>query len=138
MARKPIQNMDGSTFISIANDITFGALEAGEINKEQAQKLFRRICAALENKIHKQYAPLRDTSNPAVPIDQSEFPDRLICLEDGRSFRSLKRHLSETYGITEAEYKNRWKLPQNYPMVCKELSDKRTKNAKKQGLGTKD
>lgn len=138
MARKPIQNMDGSTFISIANDITFGALEAGEINKDQAQKLFRRICSALENKIHKQYAPLRDTSNPAVPVNESVFPDHIICLEDGRPFKSLKRHLGETYGLTEAEYKIRWKLPQDYPMVCAELSNKRTKNAKKQGLGTKE
>ncbi|OYR18235.1 MucR family transcriptional regulator [Brucella thiophenivorans] len=138
MARKPIQAMEGSTFVSIANEITFGALEAGEINRVQAQQIFNRIRTVLEGNANSQYAPLRDTNDPAVPIDESVFPDHIICLEDGRSFRSLKRHLGETYGITEAEYRNRWKLPRDYPMVCEELSLKRKKNAKRQGLGKLD
>ena len=55
---------------------------------------------------------------PAVPIKKSVTPDAIICLEDGRSFKSLKRHLMTKYGMTPAEYRAKWGLPSDYPMVA--------------------
>lgn len=72
---------------------------------------------------------------PAVPIKKSVFPDHLICLEDGRKFRSLKRHLGSVYGLTPDEYRARWGLPHDYPMVAPNYSAVRSKLAKEIGLG---
>lgn len=71
---------------------------------------------------------------PAVPIEESVFDDRIVCLEDGREFKSLKRHLT-SIGMTPDEYRERWGLPATYPMVCKEYSKRRSLMAKEFGLG---
>ena len=79
-------------------------------------------------------APAR--SEPAVPIDESVQPDYVICLEDGRRFKSLKRHLS-LHGLTPQDYRERWSLPADYPMVAPKYAKARSRLAKKIGLGRK-
>ena len=76
--------------------------------------------------------PLR--LKPAVPRNQSVFPDRLICLDDGKPVKMLKRHLSKL-GMTPNEYRAKWGLPSNYPMVAPDYSDRRSALALKSGLG---
>lgn len=73
--------------------------------------------------------------SPAVPVDQSVTDDWIICLEDGGRFKSLKRHLSSHYNLTPDEYRTRWKLPPNYPMVAPSYARQRSMLAKKSGLG---
>ena len=75
-------------------------------------------------------------SEPAVPIDESVQPDYVICLEDGRRFKSLKRHLS-LHGLTPQDYRERWGLPADYPMVAPKYAKARSRLAKKIGLGRK-
>jgi len=95
--------------------------------------------------IHKVFAALTSASagssaanlqaDPAVPIKKSITPDYLICLEDGKKFKSLKRHLRSHYNLSPEEYREKWGLPRDYPMVAPNYAQARSKLAKKMGLG---
>ena len=74
---------------------------------------------------------------PAVSTRKSITPDYLICLEDGKKFKSLKRHLRTHYGLSPEEYREKWGLPANYPMVAPSYAATRSELAKKMGLGQK-
>ena len=74
---------------------------------------------------------------PAVPIRRSVTPDAIICLEDGRAFKTLKRHLSTSYGMTPDQYRAKWNLPADYPMVAPNYAESRSALAKSIGLGRK-
>jgi predicted transcriptional regulator len=78
-----------------------------------------------------------DKPQPAVPVRKSVFPDFIICLEDGKKLKSLKRHLQTGFGLTPEQYRERWGLPASYPMVAPSYSIQRSGLAKKAGLGRK-
>lgn len=75
---------------------------------------------------------------PAVPIKKSVTPDYIISLEDGRKFRTLSRHLMARYGLTPEQYRRKWGLPDDYPMVAPNYAVERSKIAKSMGLGRLD
>lgn len=72
---------------------------------------------------------------PAVPIDQSVCPDHIVCLEDGKKLRMLKRYLMAQYGLTPEAYRAKWNLPRTYPMVAPAVSEQRRASAREAGLG---
>ena len=72
---------------------------------------------------------------PAVPIKKSVTPDAIVCLEDGKAFKSLKRHLRTKYGLSPDEYRAKWGLPSDYPMVAPNYAAARSTLAKNMGLG---
>ena len=74
---------------------------------------------------------------PAVPVRKSVFPDHIICLEDGKKLKMLKRHLKTSYNMTPEQYREKWQLPPDYPMVAPNYAKHRSSLAKKIGLGTK-
>ncbi len=74
---------------------------------------------------------------PAVPVKKSVFPDYIVCLEDGKKLKMLKRHLQTAYGMTPDEYRQRWSLPSTYPMVAPNYAAKRSALAKSSGLGVR-
>jgi predicted transcriptional regulator len=74
---------------------------------------------------------------PAVPLKKSVFPDYIVCLEDGKKLKMLKRHLMTSYGMTPEAYRERWGLPSNYPMVAPSYAERRSALAKSIGLGRK-
>jgi len=74
---------------------------------------------------------------PAVPIKQSLKPEYIVCLDDGKKLKMLKRHLRTAYNMTPAEYRERWGLPRDYPMVAPNYAKQRSALAKKIGLGRK-
>ena len=74
---------------------------------------------------------------PAVPVKKSVFADHIVCLEDGRKLKMLKRHLKTAYNMTPEGYRERWGLPPDYPMVAPNYARHRSSLAKKIGLGTK-
>lgn len=74
---------------------------------------------------------------PAVPVKKSVFPDYLICLEDGKKMKMLKRHLQTSYDLTPEQYRTRWGLPPDYPMVAPNYAARRSTLAKSIGLGRK-
>lgn len=101
---------------------------------------------ALPGLIEKVYHTLRDVGQapvepskpvPAVPIKQSIKPEFIVCLEDGKKLKMLKRHLMTAYKMTPAQYRSRWGLPADYPMVAPSYAKVRSSLAKKIGLGRK-
>ncbi len=78
-----------------------------------------------------------DKPQPAVPVKKSVFPDYIICLEDGKKLKMLKRHLKTAYNMTPEQYRERWGLGPEYPMVAPNYARHRSSLAKKIGLGTK-
>ena len=78
-----------------------------------------------------------DRPQPAVPVKKSIFPDYIVCLEDGKQLKMLKRHLKTAYNMTPEQYRERWGLGADYPMVAPNYARHRSSLAKKIGLGTK-
>lgn len=98
--------------------------------------LIKRTFSALKDLGQEPVASeVPEIKKPAVPIRQSIKDDYLISLEDGRKFKSLKRHLMTEYGMTPAEYRSKWGLRSDYPMVAPNYSAKRSELAKESGLG---
>ncbi len=82
-------------------------------------------------------APVAERPQPAVAIKKSVTADYLICLEDGKKLKMLKRHLMTAYDLTPDEYRDRWQLPADYPMVAPNYARQRSELAKEIGLGTR-
>ena len=79
--------------------------------------------------------PVAGSKEPAVSIEKSITPAHLVCLEDGKKFQSLKQHLLAAHGITPADYRTKWGLPLDYPMVAPAYAAQRSEVAKQFGLG---
>lgn len=79
----------------------------------------------------------KDLLKPKVPVKKSVTDDYIICLEDGKQFKSLKRHLKTHYNLSPDEYRERWNLPHDYPMVAPNYARERSNLAKRMGLGTR-
>jgi predicted transcriptional regulator len=78
-----------------------------------------------------------DPIRPAISVKRSVTPEYLVCLEDGKKFKSLKRHLRTHYNLSPEEYRDKWGLPHDYPMVAPNYAAARSELAKKMGLGTR-
>ncbi len=81
--------------------------------------------------------PVVEKQQPAVPVKKSVFADHIVCLEDGKKLKMLKRHLKTAYNMTPDQYRDKWGLPPDYPMVAPNYAKHRSSLAKKIGLGTK-
>jgi predicted transcriptional regulator len=99
---------------------------------------------ALINQVHRALAGVGgpevvepEKPTPAVPVKRSVFPDYIVCLEDGKKLKMLKRHLQSAYGMTPDEYRTRWGLPPDYPMVAPNYAAVRSALAREIGLGRK-
>ena len=99
--------------------------------------LIGEVHEALMKAAQKGMAPHREELKSAVSIKKSLTPDYIICLEDGKKFKSLKRHIRTSYNLSPEEYREKWSLPHDYPMVAPNYAASRSKLAKKMGLGQK-
>ncbi len=79
----------------------------------------------------------REELRPAITVKKSVTPEHIVCLEDGKKFKSLKRHLRTHYNLSPEEYREKWGLPHDYPMVAPNYAAARSALAKKMGLGTR-
>ena len=95
--------------------------------------LMRTVRDGLERSGETQ--PVAPTRKPAVPVEDSITDTHLICLEDGKPFQSLKRHLRVAFDLSPEDYRARWGLPDDYPMVAPAYARRRSELAKKAGLG---
>ena len=93
--------------------------------------------AALSRATGSIVQPEREEQKPKVPVKKSVMPDYIICLEDGKKFKSLKRHLRTHYNLSPEEYREKWGLSHDYPMVAPNYARARSDLAKKMGLGTR-
>jgi len=98
--------------------------------------LIRDIYKTLSH-IDQSPAEPAEKPQPAVPIRKSVFPDYIICLEDGKKLKMLKRHLASAYSMTPEQYRQKWGLDPSYPMVAPTYAEKRSSLAKQIGLGTR-
>jgi predicted transcriptional regulator len=99
--------------------------------------LISEIHQALTRASSNAPAPDREDLKPAIPVKKSVNPDFITCLEDGKKFKSLKRHLRTHYNLSPEEYREKWGLPHDYPMVAPNYAAARSNLAKKMGLGTR-
>lgn len=93
--------------------------------------------SALSRATGKAVQPEREEQKPRVPVKKSVMADHIVCLEDGKKFKSLKRHLRTHYNLSPDEYREKWGLPHDYPMVAPNYAQARSELAKKMGLGTR-
>ena len=98
--------------------------------------LIDRVYSAISG-LGRPVVPVQERPQPAVPIKKSVMPDYIVCLEDGRKLKMLKRHLKTAYNLTPDEYRERWGLPADYPMVAPSYANQRSALAKTIGLGTR-
>jgi predicted transcriptional regulator len=98
-------------------------------------EVYRSLSGAIGNQEQKKEEPTE--LKPAIPVRRSVMPDYIICLEDGKKFKSLKRHLRTHYSLTPEQYREKWDLPADYPMVAPNYAQARSTLAKRMGLGRK-
>jgi len=119
----------------MAADIVSAYVSANSVAAQDIPGLIRTVHAALKEVSGAAPSVADSAQEPAVAIKKSVTPDYIICLEDGKKFKSLKRHLRTRYGMTPEEYRTKWSLPHDYPMVAPNYAKERSNLAKRMGLG---
>ena len=123
--------------LEMTADIVSAYVSNNTVSADAVPGLIAQIHAALSGVSSAPVEVEPEPKEPAVPVRKSITPDFLICLEDGRKFKSLKRHLRTAYDLSPEEYREKWNLPSDYPMVAPNYAEQRRTLAKKIGLGTK-
>jgi predicted transcriptional regulator len=128
-----MNDVDNAVLLECTTAIISAYVSHNKIQKENISALIADAFKAL-SQADRAIAPVEDLK-PAVPIKRSVQPDHIICLEDGRKFKSLKRHLMSHYNMTPQDYREKWGLTVDYPMVAPNYALARSELAKKIGLG---
>jgi len=126
---------DKRDLVGMAAEIVSAFVSANPVAPQEIPGLIRTVYAALAEVSGAPAAALEPAQEPAVAVKKSVTPDYIICLEDGKKFKSLKRHLRTRYGMTPDEYRTKWALPHDYPMVAPNYAKERSNLAKRMGLG---
>ncbi len=121
--------------VELTADIVSAYVSNNAVVSNDLPSLINDTYDALSKAAAKAAQPIVEELNPAVPVKKSVMPDYIICLEDGKKFKSLKRHLRTHYDLTPEEYREKWSLPHDYPMVAPNYAAARSALAKKMGLG---
>jgi predicted transcriptional regulator len=122
------------TFITLTADIVAAHVSNNSVTADEVTALIRNVHAALSG-LSGGGAPVYEKKDPAVPIRSSVKPDYIVCLEDGKKLKMLKRHLNTAYGLSPDQYRARWGLPADYPMVAPNYAERRRALAIDIGLG---
>ncbi|MEL6724821.1 MAG: MucR family transcriptional regulator [Pseudomonadota bacterium] len=122
-----------AAIIEYASEIVSAYVSNNPIQSGELPDLIREVHSTLRDL--KDAGTADAAPEPAVAIKKSITDDFLICLEDGKKFKSLKRHLRSKYGMSPEEYREKWGLPYDYPMVAPSYARKRSALAKEMGLG---
>ncbi|MDX8502109.1 MucR family transcriptional regulator [Mesorhizobium sp. VK4C] len=124
------------SLIELTADIVSAYVSKNAVPVASLPELIESVNSSLAH-IGQPIAPEKPAQVPAVNPKRSVTPDYIICLEDGKKFRSLKRHLTTHFGLTPDEYREKWGLSRDYPMVAPNYSESRSALAKSMGLGRK-
>ena len=124
------------TFITLTADIVAAHVSNNSVAVNDLPTLIANVHGALAN-LGTPVVPVVEKQEPAVSIRSSIKPDYVVCLEDGKKLKMLKRHLMTHYGMTPDDYRAKWGLPSDYPMVAPNYAEQRRTLAKAIGLGTK-
>jgi predicted transcriptional regulator len=126
------------TTIELAAEIVSAFMSNNPVPAAQLPALIGAVHDALTKSVSGAVQPApKEPKEPAVPIKRSVQPDYVICLEDGKRFKSLKRHLRTVYDLTPDQYRAKWGLPHDYPMVAPNYAAVRSEMAKSMGLGAR-
>ena len=134
MSKDEIDERD-SLILETTTDLVCAFLNKNPIHVSELQVLIENVYTTLRGLDVSKGSSAPNTRRPPVSIKKSVGQDYLICLEDGKKFKSLKRHLQSRYNMTPEEYRTKWGLPVDYPMVAPGYAEKRSQLAKKMGLG---
>ena len=126
---------DQSDLIEMTAGIVSAYVGNNVVSTADLPALIHQVHTALASVGAPAVEPAPAPKEPAVAVKKSITPDFLICLEDGRKFKSLKRHLRTKYDMTPEEYRAKWNLPKDYPMVAPNYAEARSNLAKQMGLG---
>jgi predicted transcriptional regulator len=126
---------DKSEIIEMTADIVAAYVGHNSVTAGELPSLIQSVHRALAGVSSGAETVEAAPKEPAVPIKRSITPDHLVCLEDGRKFKSLKRHLRTKYNMSPEEYRAKWNLPKDYPMVAPNYARARSELAKQMGLG---
>src|ERR1700755_3483551 len=125
----------GKSYIDLTANIVSAYLSNNPTPASEIPNLISQIHAALMRVSSGRRATPSEPAKPAVSLKKANNPDYLVCLEDGKRFKSLKRHLRAQYNMTPEQYRDKWGLPPDYPMVAPNYAVARSQLAKKMGLG---
>ncbi len=128
-------NLETSHLIDLTADIVSAYVGNNTVTTGDLPGLINDVYGALQKTEQSANEPEPEPLKPAVPIKKSVTPDYIICLEDGKKFKSLKRHLRTHYDMTPEEYREKWGLDADYPMVAPNYAAARSELAKQMGLG---
>ncbi len=130
-----MENAGSPQLVSITATIVAAYVSNNTIASTDLPALIADTHAALSRAAGKPVTVEREEAKPRVAVKKSVMPDYIICLEDGKKFKSLKRHLRTHYNLSPEEYREKWGLPHDYPMVAPNYAQARSQLAKKMGLG---
>jgi predicted transcriptional regulator len=135
---KIMADQGAPNYIELTADIVSAYVANNSIASSEIPALISDIHSALARvSAGQEVAVPAEPAKPAVPVKKSITNDYLICLEDGKKFKSLKRHLRTAYNMSPEQYREKWGLPADYPMVAPNYAEARSQLAKQMGLGQK-
>ena len=129
------ENSGDSSFIQLTANIVSAFVSNNTVASAEIPSLIGQVYSALMRVSSGQVASPAEPLKPAVPVKRSVSAEYIVCLEDGKKFKSLKRHLRTQYEMTPERYREKWGLPPDYPMVAPNYAAARSQLAKQMGLG---
>ncbi|NVN87058.1 MAG: MucR family transcriptional regulator [Rhodopseudomonas sp.] len=130
-----MSDVSSKSFIELTANIVSAYVSNNPVPAAELSALIGQVHGALLRVSSGRVEPAVEPIKPAVPLKKSMTPEYLVCLEDGKRFKSLKRHLRTQYKMTPEQYREKWGLPADYPMVAPNYAVARSNLAKKMGLG---
>jgi predicted transcriptional regulator len=128
-------NSSGTSYIELTASIVSAYVSNNPVAAQDLSTLINQVHAALTRVSSGQGEVVSEPLKPAVSVKKSITADYIVCLEDGKKFKSLKRHLRTQYSMTPDQYREKWNLPPDYPMVAPNYAIARSELAKQMGLG---
>jgi len=128
-------NSSGGTYIELTASIVSAYVSNNSVPAQDLSALINQVHSALTRVSSGQGEPIAEPLKPAISVKKSITADYIVCLEDGKKFKSLKRHLRTQYNMTPEQYRDKWSLPPDYPMVAPNYAMARSALAKQMGLG---
>jgi predicted transcriptional regulator len=129
------QNLEKTELVELTAEIVSAYVSNNTVVAADLPGVIHNVFDALSRASAVSGQPAREELRPAVPIKRSVTPEYIVCLEDGKKFKSLKRHLRTHYDLSPEEYREKWGLPHDYPMVAPNYAAARSDLAKRMGLG---
>ena len=122
-------------YVALTAEIVSAYVSNNIVSATDIPSLIAQVHGALSRVSNGAAVAAAETQKPAISLKRSVTPEYIVCLEDGKRFKSLKRHLRTQYNMTPEQYREKWSLPPDYPMVAPSYAAARSELAKQMGLG---